>query len=187
MGFIVVYDACVLYPASLRDLLVCLASKRVVEARWSSEILNEFVEALKKRQPHLAPDRLNRTCDLMNQAVPEALVTGHEQIMETLTLPDPDDRHVLATAIIANAQVIVTQNLKDFPEAALAVYDIEALHPDQFLLDTIDLAPGAVCETLAELVADLRNPPMTRNDLLDRLEKIGLTRSVARLSELIEA
>lgn len=185
MGFIVVYDACALYPASLRDLLVRLASKRIVQARWSHEVLNEFVEALLERQPDLKRDRLRRTCDLMNRAVPEALVSGYEQIVESLTLPDPDDRHVLAAAIVANAQAIVTQNLNDFPEERLRPYGIEAVHPDQFVLDTIDLFPVAVCETLAEQADDLKNPPITRDQLLDRLERIGLVRSVARLRELI--
>lgn len=186
MGFIVVYDACVLYPASLRDLLVRLASKRIVQARWSQEILNEFVEALLERQPGLKRDRLRRTCDLMNRAVPEALITGYEQIAESLTLPDPDDRHVLAAAIVANAQTIVTHNLSDFSEGALQPHGIEALHPDQFVLDTLDLAPGAVCETLREQSDDLKNPPISRSELLDRLERIGLVRSVARVRELVE-
>lgn len=186
MGFIVVYDACVLYPASLRDLLVRLASKRIVQARWSAEILDEFVEALLARQPHLERERLNRTRDLMNQAVPEALVEGYQDIMGSLRLPDSNDRHVLAAGIVANAQVIVTNNLKDFPEAVLAPYGIEALHPDEFLLDTIDLYPAAVCETLTQQVDALRNPPMTREELLDRLERNGLTRSAVRLRELLD-
>lgn len=185
MGFIVVYDACVLYPASLRDLLVRLAAKRIVQARWSSEILDEFVGALLERQPELDPDRLRRTCDLMNQAVPEAMVTGFGEIEESLRLPDPDDRHVLAAAIVANAQAIVTQNLRDFPEDVLQPYGIEALHPDQFVLDTLGLAPDAVCEMLTEQAGDLKKPPISRSELVDRLARVGLVRSAARMRELL--
>lgn len=187
MGSIVVYDACVLYPASLRDLLVRLAARRVVQARWSSQILDEFVRALIGRQPELDPNRLRRTCDLMNQAVPEAMVSGYSEIEKSLRLPDPEDRHVLAAAIVAGAQAIVTQNLGDFPEDALRPYGIEALHPDRFVLDALDLVPGSVCETLAEQASDLKNPPITRNELLDRLERVGLARSIARVREIIES
>ena len=185
MSFIVVYDACVLYPASLRDLLVRLAAKRVVQARWTQAVLDEYVDALLERQPRLERARLSRTCELMNRAVPEALVGGYEQVMESLSLPDPDDRHVLAAAIVAGAQVIVTQNLRDFPDDLLRPHGIEALHPDEFVLDTIDLAPGAVCEALAEQSANLRNPRISRDELLERLERVGLARSVARIRELL--
>jgi len=187
VSFIVVYDACVLYPASLRDLLIRLAAKRVVQARWTQAILDEYVDALLERQPELERARLARTCELMNRAVPEALVQGYDQVMEALALPDPDDRHVLAAAIVSGAQVIVTQNLRDFPNEVLSPHGIEALHPDEFVLDTLDLAPGAVCEALAEQSANLKNPPMSRDDLLERLERVGLARSVARIRELLGA
>lgn len=98
MRFVVIYDACVLYPAPLRDLLMRLATTGLFAARWTSLIHDEWTRSLLSRRPELA-DKLSRTVELMNQAVPDALVTGHEPLIEGLTLPDPDDRHVLAAAI----------------------------------------------------------------------------------------
>jgi hypothetical protein len=180
MAFVVVYDACVLYPAPLRDLLVRLASKGVVRARWSEIILDECFRNILEQRPDLKPEMLRRTRELMTKAVADSIVTGFEGLVDGLSLPDPDDRHVLAAAIRAGAQ-------KDFPAATLAPYDIEAQHPDDFVLDTIDLAPGTVTQVISEQAAALKNPPRSIGDLLDTLREQGLVRSVAKLRELFGA
>src|SRR5215472_725688 len=113
MTFAVVYDANVLYPNTLRDLLIRIAQSGMVQAKWTSEILDEMTGALLRNRPDIPPARLGRLRDLMNAAVRDSLVTGYEPLIEGLKLPDPDDRHVLAAAIKAGAQVIVTANLKD--------------------------------------------------------------------------
>jgi hypothetical protein len=105
MGFIVVYDACVLYPAPLRDLLVRLANTGVVRARWSDAILDECFRNILEQRPDLKPEALVRTRELMKRAVPDCMVTGFDTLVDGLVLPDPDDRHVLAAAIRAGAQV----------------------------------------------------------------------------------
>jgi hypothetical protein len=120
----------------------------------------------------------------MTQAVPDCMVTGFESLIDGLSLPDPKDRHVLAAAVRSGAQAIVTFNLKDFPEARLKAYDVEALHPDDFVLATIDLSPAAVITALTEQAAALRNPPKTVEEVLDALRDNGLVQSVARLREL---
>jgi hypothetical protein len=94
---------------------------------------------------------------------------------------------VLAAAIRASAQVIVTANLDDFPSEKLQQYGVEAQHPDEFVLHLVDLAPGLVCNTLGEQAAALRNPPRTVDDVLDALRENGLVRSVARLREFFGA
>jgi predicted nucleic acid-binding protein len=132
MAFTVIYDACVLYPAPLRDLLIRLAAKGLVRARWTDRILDESFRNILANRPDLLPGSLDRTRELMNRALRDVLVTGYEGLIEGLNLPDPDDRHVLAAAIRAGAQVIVTMNLDDFPESALAPFSVEALHPDDF-------------------------------------------------------
>lgn len=132
MAFVVLYDACVLYPAQLRDLLISIAIEGCVQARWSEEILNEMVEAILRDRDDIPREKLERTCELMNVALPGAMVTGHEQLIDGLQLPDEDDRHVLAAAIESGAQVIVTFNLKDFPEEALSPHDIEAKTSGRF-------------------------------------------------------
>jgi hypothetical protein len=184
MAFVVIYDACVLYPAPLRDLLIRIARRGIVRARWSDAILDEWVRNLLDKRPDLSAAKLARTRTLMGEAVADCLVTGYEPLIDGLELPDPDDRHVLAAAIHAGAQAIVTFNLKDFPAKRLAPFGIEAVHPDAFVLDSIDLRPGAVCAEAEEQARSLRNPPRTLEEVLDTLHANGLARSVARLREL---
>ena len=105
-NFTVVYDACVLYPAPLRDFLMWLGLSGRFRARWSSQIHDEWRRSLLRDRPDLTVEQLNRTSDLMDQAIPDALVVGHEAIAENLHLPDPDDRHVLAAAIRCGASVV---------------------------------------------------------------------------------
>ncbi len=120
----------------------------------------------------------------MNAAVRDSLVTGYEELIDGLTLPDKDDRHVLAAAVRSGAQVIVTVNLKDFPDDILEEFGIEAQPPDEFVLNLIDLAPGAVAAIVTRQAADLKSPPQSRDQLLETLMTNGLVRSVARLREL---
>jgi predicted nucleic acid-binding protein len=143
MAFTVIYDACVLFPAPLRDLLIRLGYAGLVHARWTEQILDECFASLKARRPDLTEASLQRTRTLMNAAVRDSLVTGYEPLIEGLRLPDADDRHVLAAAIRAGAQVIVTSNLKDFPANGLLPFGIEARSPDDFVLQLLELAPGA--------------------------------------------
>jgi hypothetical protein len=119
MAFVVVYDACVLYPSTLRDLLIRIAQARLVQAKWTDQILDEVFRNLREDRPDLDPSKLARTRTLMNQAIPDCLVTGYEALIDSVKIPDPDDRHVVAAAIRAQAQTIVTTNLKDFPQAQL--------------------------------------------------------------------
>jgi hypothetical protein len=185
MAFVVLYDACVLYPAPLRDLLVRLANTGVVRARWSAAILDECFRNLLEHRPDLKPESLQRTRELMTRAVPDCMVSGFESLIDGLVLPDVDDRHVLAAAIRAGAQAIVTFNLDDFPAQRLASYNIEAKHPDDFVIDTIDLSVGTVARVVAEQAGALKNPPRSIPELLDTLRDQGLVRSVAKLRELL--
>ncbi len=98
MAFVVIYDACVLFPAPLRDLLIRVARTGVVRAHWSDRIIEECFRAVLRERPDLVPENLTRTKDRMNVALPDANVTGHEPLIDSFTLPDPDDRHVLAAA-----------------------------------------------------------------------------------------
>jgi hypothetical protein len=136
--------------------------------------------------PQLSAERLARTRTLMDDAVRDCLVTGYEEWIESLSLPDPDDGHVLAAAIHAGADVIVTCNLKDVPAEALARFGIEAQHPDDFLVHLLDEAPGVVCAAVKQRRESLRNPPKTAEELLATLENHGLTQAVARLRRFID-
>src|SRR5207244_4259198 len=136
-----------------------LALVGLVRARWTDAIHEEWIRNVPENNSRLSADRLARTRTLMNEAVRDCLVTGFEDLITSLSLPDPDDRHVLAAAIRAGAEVIVTYNLKDFPAETLARFDIEAQHPDDFLVSLLDLAPGLVCAAVKQQREGLRNPP----------------------------
>jgi predicted nucleic acid-binding protein len=184
--FTALYDACVLYPAPLRDLLMELAQTGLFRARWTDEIHKEWIENLLENEPHRERARLERTRDLMNAAVLDCLVTGYEKLIPALTLPDPDDRHVLAAAIRGRADVIVTYNLRHFPEAVLSRYGIEAQHPDEFVSDLLGLDAEAVYASVKRQRARLKSPPRSAEELLTTLEKQSLAQTVARLRGAIE-
>ena len=126
-------DASVLYSAPLRDLLMHLAMRDLFLARWSDRVHEEWITALLRNRSDLTPERLARTRRLMDDNIDDALVRGYEPIVDQLTLPDPNDRHVLAAAIHGGASVIVTVNLRDFPTNILTTHGIEAQHPDTFI------------------------------------------------------
>lgn len=184
MAFVAVYDANVLYPNILRDVLIRVAEAGLVQAKWTETILDETFRNLRANRPDLAPDTLARTRRLMKAAVRDCLVKGYEPLIDILELPDKDDRHVLAAAIRAKAQVIVTFNLKDFPAEALAPWDVEAVHPDAFLEAQIDLAPEIVYGEIQRIADSWTNPPGTVADVIERLDRNRLVSSAAALRAL---
>ncbi len=173
-NFAVVYDACLFYPAPLRDLMVRLAQTRRFRGCWTERIHREWTEALLRARPELNRQRLERTVRLIDQAVPDCLVAGYEHLIDALDLPDPDDRHVLAAAIRTGAQAIVTLNLKDFPPRTLDGFEIAARHPDDFVLDLADLEPGLVIAVAKQQRAALRSPPFAPEAFVDCLRRQGL-------------
>lgn len=185
MAFTVVYDANVLYPAPLRDLLVRVGMTGVVRVKWTDEILDEVFRNILKNRPDLMMEKLARTRTLMNNAIRDVRVDAYQRLVGSLNLPDPDDRHILAAAIQCGAQSIVTHNLKDFPADRLGPYGVEAIPPDEFVLDLLDLAPGAVLRVLNEQQSSLKSPPRTLEELIDTLEGNGLVRSMAEARGLL--
>jgi hypothetical protein len=173
-------DACVLYPAPLRDLLMRLAQAGLFRARWTAEIHAEWINALLQKRPELGT-ALRRTVELMDSAIEDCLVTGHLPLVEQLHLPDADDRHVLAAAIAGRADVIVTRNVRDFPTALLAPHGIEARHPDAFVRHVLSLNEAAALAAIREQRAALRRPPRSVTDFLDTLAQQDLPETVAFL------
>jgi len=181
--FTAFYDANVLYPADLRNLLMHLALTGLFRAAWSAGVHEEWISALLRDRPDLSREKLERTRRLMDEHATDALVTGYEDLIPGLHLPDPDDRHVLAAAIRGRADVIVTANLRDFPAEILAEFEIEAQHPDEFVMHLLDLAPGTVAEAARNHRESLKNPPKTIDEYLNALEALGLTQTVSVLRE----
>lgn len=183
MSFTALFDACALHPALLRDLLLQVATTGLFRARWSAAIHDEWIASVLEQKPHLKREQLERTRQLMDAHSQDCVVTRFESLIPGLTLPDPDDRHVLAAAIRGRVDVVVSFNVKDFPAAALAPYDIEVQHPDDFLGYLCDLHPEAICVSARVCRARLKHPPFSVDEYLGGLAKLQLPQTVAFLGE----
>jgi predicted nucleic acid-binding protein len=175
-------DANTLYPAPVCDALLNLAVAGLYHARWTMQIHAEWTRNVALNRPELA-DRLQKRVAAMHRAVPDCLVENYEVLIDGLTLPDPDDRHVLAAAIAGHADAIVTFNLKDFPAQVLSRYSIEAQHPDDFIMNQLELRQLDAIEAFKSMRARLRNPPVSAYDLIATLERNGMSLRAAYLGQ----
>ncbi|TWP45214.1 PIN domain-containing protein [Lentzea tibetensis] len=177
MGFPVFLDACVLVPIRLADLLLRLAEAETYRPLWSPQVLTEVGRNL----PRLGvdPAKAQRRVQHMLDEFPDAMVTGYDDLVSAMT-NDPKDRHVLAAAVHAKAAVIVTANLRDFPPDALSPYRIRALHPDDFLLDQLDLHLRQTLACVRDQIAAYRRPPLSVDGFLD-----GFAKCVPRFAETV--
>lgn len=183
--FAVLFDACVLYPAPLRDSLMRLASRDLFSAYWTDAIHEEWINAL-LREKRYTREQLERVRDLIDLHVPDAKVQGYESLTTGLTLPDPNDRHVLAAAIKCKADAIVTFNQKDFPTEYLQTFQIEVIHPDDFIYYQIDMAPAVCCTAFRDQRKALKNPAMAVDEFLSNLQKQQLPQTVSLLKRYAE-
>lgn len=165
----VVLDACVLYPMYLRDTLLRAAEAGLYRAHWSADILDEVIRNV-VADKHVTRKAAERLIAMMRASFPEAEVTGHQLLIGSM-LNDPKDRHVTAAAVRCGAQVIVTDNIKDFPIGALVPFDLEAQTADTFLTHLCFLDPEIMADIITAQAADYDAPPMTALQLLDRLAK----------------
>lgn len=179
---VVVYDANVLYPFHLRNLLIQCAVDRLVAARWTNEIHDEWIRNLSAKVDSLTRERLERTRELMNRVLPDATVTGYERHLDGIALPDPDDRHVVAAAIESGASLILTWNTRDFPVTALRPHRLGKQRPDAFLVTLFDTAPDLMVEVVGRT---RRNLTQSRPSAVEFVEALKRQRVVnfARLLE----
>ncbi len=185
-NFIALYDSNVLYPAPLRNLLMHLAMSDLFRAKWTNAIHEEWIRNLLKNRNDLTRAKLEKIRDLMNENILDCVVEGYEEIIPSLILPDPNDRHILAAAIISNASVIVSFNLKHFPEKHLSKYGIEAQNPDDFLLNLFDISAEKVCTAVKRSRINLKKPSFDVEEYLSCLEKQNLLKIVNKLNEYRE-
>ncbi|NET91142.1 MAG: PIN domain-containing protein [Kamptonema sp. SIO1D9] len=164
----VVLDSCVIFPLYLRDTLFRAAEVGLYQAKWSEEILDGATRNL-VNQGRMTIEKAARFEAVLKQAFPESLAEVPDDLIVQMT-NDPRDRHVVATAVVTDAKIIVTFNLKDFPVDALAPWGIQALHPDVFLNRLYEDAPEIVADLIQQQAEDLQNPPLTIEDLLTRLK-----------------
>jgi hypothetical protein len=166
-----ILDACVLVPIALADTLLRVAEKGLYRPLWSEQILTEAQEATEEIHPGI--DAGKRFAS-MREAFDDAMVTGWKDLQHGISLPDEDDRHVVAAAIRGAAQGIITANVRDFPATALEPLGLEAVHPDDFLLDQLDLSPPTILQVIREQAAHTRKPPLTTPDLATLLGRAGV-------------
>ncbi|MGL5363521.1 MAG: PIN domain-containing protein [Bosea sp. (in: a-proteobacteria)] len=184
MAFTAFFDANVLYGSAVRSLLVELARTDLFRAKWSHQVHDEWLRNLKTNRPDLDPAKLDMVRDLMIASVPDSIVVGYEPLIETLKLPDPDDRHVLAAAIKGRADVIVTFNLRHFPADVLRPYGIHAETPDEFIMHLESLERSTVVHAAVIDRARYKKPLLSPDDYLDHLAKGGLNEVVAFLASV---
>lgn len=173
-NFAAVFDACVLVPVTLADSLMRIAEAGLFRPVWSDQILAETRAAILKVHPNLEPSRVDARLRSMNETFEDALVDGWQSLESSLDLPDRNDRHVLAAAIRGRADAIITSNTGDFPTESTLQYGIDVIHPDNFLLDQLDLMPVAVEHAIASQANAARRPPITLEDLFASLARSGV-------------
>jgi PIN domain len=166
-----VLDACVLVPIALADTLLRVAEKGLYRPLWSDRILVEAQQATEEIHPGID---ISKRVASMREAFGDALVTGWEELEPGILLPDENDRHVVAAAVRGGADAIITANLADFPVTALGPFGLGAVHPDDFLLDQLDLSPPTIVRVIHEQAAHTRNPPLTPRDLATLLGRAGV-------------
>jgi predicted nucleic acid-binding protein len=175
-----ILDANVLYPFLVRDVLLSLAEAGLYRPLWTDRINDEWTSHLIERRPEKAA-QIKVTVEVMNEAFPEALISQYEDLIDVLQLPDANDRHVLAAAICGSANVIVTENIKDFPLPILERYDLDARSADEFVLNTVELYPVDALAALRRMRLRYTNPPYAQNELLRAMLRCGLVTTAASL------
>lgn len=181
--FTCVLDTNVIYPIEIRDLLFWFASFDLFTPKWSQHIFDEWDEVMQRKEiPE--PERIKRI-SRANAAFPDALVMNYQPLIASLTLPDEKDRHVLAAAIRSNANLIVTNNTKDFPADYLASFGLTAKTVDDFVTDIIDLNHAIAVDAFRAMVMNRTNPALDEFQVLERLRKLGLTASADYLHALL--
>jgi predicted nucleic acid-binding protein len=167
--FIVVLDANVLFPISLRDTLLRAYEKGLYTMQCTEEILEEVQRNLVSKRK-ITEQQARHLMNTIRKQFPESLVTNYKYLINSMA-NDPKDRHVLAAAIACRAQVIVTNNLKDFPQNIVSPFEIEVQHPDDFLVQLFYLYPEFMIEIIEKQAGDLRRPPKTTLELLSTLNQ----------------
>jgi hypothetical protein len=183
-------DASVFYPALLRNMLMHFAVNDLYQPRWSTRVHEEWMSALLRNRTDIPRAQIERTRDLMVSQIDDAPIEGYEGYehrIASLTLPDAGDRYVLAAAIHCEAQFIVTANLRDFPDSALAPFGLIAEHPDAFLLRLLSDNKEQAVAAFYELCGNRKNPPQTPREVVEILKRQGLPATAGALETFIEA
>lgn len=161
--FTCVLDTNVIYPIEIRDILLWFAHYDLYTPKWSKHIFDEWENVMRRK--NIREAEISRRIQTVQEAFPDAFVENYQSLIQGLNLSDKKDCHVLAAAIKTNANIIVTNNLKHFPEAYLASFSLAAKSADDFITDLIDLNPQEAVKAFLEMVTHKRNPPLKRREI----------------------
>jgi hypothetical protein len=175
-----ILDANVLYPNTLRNLLLSLASDGIYHVKWTTEITQEWSRNLVADRPDIASN-IDRLVDLVNLSVQDCLVEGYEYIIPTIELPDLNDRHVVAAAVVGHADAIVTFNLKDFPAELIDKFGVDVQHPDDFLMNQLQLRQFDALEVMRKVRGRYRNPQLSAKEFIELVSRNGLPQTAQYL------
>lgn len=181
--FTAVLDTNVVYPVIIRDILFWFAYYDLYTPKWSEHIFNEWRRVMKEKG--VSDEEADKRIAKANSAFPDALVTNYKGLIDHLALPDKDDCHVLAAAIKTNANLIVTNNIKDFPAEYLQSFGLSAKTADDFLTDIIDLNPEQAVAAFKEMVLNKKNPKHDEFEVLNLLRNAGLNDTANYLHALL--
>jgi predicted nucleic acid-binding protein len=184
-SFTVVLDACVLVPVTAADTLLRLAEREMYRPVWSKRIINEAKQAVERLHPELSAGQIDHRFRCMSEAFEDAAVSGWESLEGSLVLPDENDRHVVACALVAGADAIVTNNIRDFPAETLAPLNVEVIRMDDFLLDLFDVVPEEFAAVIREQASDAMHPPLSTHEVLDNLAAAGAPETAAELRPIL--
>lgn len=176
-------DANVLHPGFLRGALLWFADERLLRPVWSSHVLQEWKDSILRARQDIDAAKLDQIQALLTSQFPDAEVKGYEPFIEAITLPDPNDRHVLAAAMFGRCNGIITSNLKDFPSKTVSAFSIEVVHPDQFIVNIIDLDEGRVLGACKRHRASLTKSQPSPDQYLDNFDRCGLIQARQRLQQ----
>ncbi len=181
--FKAVLDTNVIYPVIIRDLLLWFAHYDLYTPKWSQHIIDEWQSVMERK--NVAKEEAEKRVQKVNDAFKDALVQNYDGLVDSLQLPDEKDRHVLAAAIKINADIIVTNNIKDFPADYLETFGLTAKTADDFLTDIIDLNQDEAIAAFKEMVLNKKNPAVDEFQVLEQLRKAGLTETANYLHALL--
>lgn len=181
--FICVLDTNVIIPIEIRDLLFWFAHDGLYTPKWSKHIFDEWESVMRRK--NVSEIEIVKRINWAHLAFPDAMAKNYENLIEYLELPDPKDRHVLAVAIKTNADIIVTNNLKDFPTDYLETFELFVKSADDFLTDTIDLNPEIAMQSFQKLVSNRRNPDLDEYQVIDAFRRNHLSNTADYLYALL--
>jgi predicted nucleic acid-binding protein len=178
---IVLCDANIFYSILMTDLVLSLGEAGLYRPRWTDEIHEEWIRSVLRDQPQRTREQLERRRALMDRAIDHDLIENYQRHIVDINIPDPNDRHVLAAAIEAGAEILLTYNLRDFPNSKVAMYGVTVIHPDNLLGELIAEESKTVLSVIEEMRLKRQRPEISQLQLLESFSRLNIPGFVGML------